>query len=191
VRRFSGLLEQNATRPLPLLEQVATWLAEHRPESPATTIVHGDYRLGNTMFAATAPARLAAVLDWELAALGDPLADLGYLTATWAVDDDEPSNAMRDLSPVTKLPGFPDRGGLARRYAERSGRDVSALPWYQVLAIWKSAIFLEGSYKRHLAGSTDDVYFARLGEGVPELARTAWRLAQAAERSVSEARTTS
>jgi aminoglycoside phosphotransferase (APT) family kinase protein len=197
VRRFSGLLEQSATRPLPLLEQVADWLAANRPASPPTTIVHGDYRLGNVMFAGcggdsgasgdrgsgaagTSPAspRLTAILDWELATLGDPLADLGYLAAMWAEPDDPP-NPMLDLSAVTRQPGFPTRAQLAARYAERTGRDASSLGWYQVLALWKSAIFLEGSYKRYLAGSTDDAYFARLGDGVPVLAETAWRRAQA------------
>ena len=179
VRRFRGLLERTATRPLPLLEQVADWLDANRPRTPRTTVVHGDYRLGNVLFSASAPARLEAVLDWELAALGDPLADLGYLTAMWAVAGEE-SNVMLDLTPVTRLPGFLTREELAARYAQRSGLDPAALGWYQALAVWKAAIFLEGSYRRYLAGSTDDPYFGRLGEGVPQLARTAARLAQAA-----------
>ncbi len=170
--RFRGLLEQNATRPLPELEQVADWLAATLPEQQGATIVHGDYRLGNVMFAATAPPRLTAVLDWELTTLGDPIADVGYLTAMWAAPED-PANPMLDLSAATRLPGFPDRDALARRYAERSGRDLSALPWYQVLAVWRAAIFLEGSYRRFLAGTTSDRYFARLADGVPQLARLA------------------
>ncbi|MDO8212607.1 phosphotransferase family protein [Conexibacter sp. CPCC 206217] len=174
LRRFGGLLEATATRPLPLLEQVAAWLADNRPASPATTVVHGDYRLGNAMFALSGVPRLAAILDWELAALGDPLADLGYLTAMWAQPGDAP-NPMLDLSALTREPGFPTREQLAARYAERTGRDTRDLRWYQVLAIWKSAIFLEGSYRRFLAGSTDDTYFARLGVGVPALAQAAWQ----------------
>jgi aminoglycoside phosphotransferase (APT) family kinase protein len=177
VRRFSGLLETNATRPLPALERVAAWLEETRPEQAETTIVHGDFRLGNAMFAPQAPPRVVGVLDWELATLGDPLADLGYLTAMWAVPGDPP-NPMLDLSAVTRLPGFADRDALARRYAEATGRSIERLGWYRVLALWKAAIFLEGSYKRFLAGSTDDPYFARLGEGVPVLGETAWALAR-------------
>jgi aminoglycoside phosphotransferase (APT) family kinase protein len=177
VRRFSGLLEVNATRPLPALERVAAWLERNRPEQAETTIVHGDFRLGNTMFAPAPPPRIIGILDWEMATLGDPLADVGYLTAMWAVPDDPP-NPMLDLSAVTRLPGFLDRDALARRYAQATGRSIDALPWYQVLALWKAAIFLEGSYKRHLAGSTDDPYFARLGEGVPVLGDMAWALAQ-------------
>jgi aminoglycoside phosphotransferase (APT) family kinase protein len=172
LRRFRGLLERNATRPLPELERVAELLSSDIPATATTTVVHGDYRLGNVMFAPGAPTRLSAMLDWELAALGDPLADLGYLTATWAEPGDPP-NPMLDLSAVTRLPGFLDRHALARRYAERTGRDLAALGWYQALALWKAAIFLEGSYQRHLAGSTDDPYFARLGDGVPALAGAA------------------
>ena len=189
LRRFRGLLEHNATRPLPELERVADWLAEQRPPSGAATVVHGDYRLGNVLFdvpgagargADTLP-RLAAVLDWELATIGDPLADVGYLTAMWA-DPDDARDPMLDLSAVTRQPGFPDRAALALRYAQRSGRDLAALPWYQVLALWRAAIFLEGSYRRYRAGTTGDRYFARLEQGVPLLARRALALAGAGRR---------
>lgn len=171
LKRFGGLLELNATRPLPELERVAEWLGANIPDSPAVTLVHGDYRLGNVMYAPTAP-RLVAVLDWEMATIGDPLADLGYMTAMWAEPDD-PHNTVGDLSSVTRLPGFPDRGFLTHRYADATGHPIDALPWYQVLAIWKAAIFLEGSYKRFQEGTTADPYFGRLGEGVEGLARLA------------------
>lgn len=173
VKRFGELLAHNATRPLPDLERLAAWLADNRPESQSTTVVHGDYRLGNLM---VRDARVVALLDWELAAIGDPLADLGYLTATWASVRDEP-NVMRELSPITRLRGFPDGAELARRYAELTGCSLDALPWYQALALWKSAIFLEGSYKRHLAGTTVDPFFAKLGRSVPALAKAALTLA--------------
>jgi aminoglycoside phosphotransferase (APT) family kinase protein len=178
LKRFGGLLEANATRPLPELEQVAEWLAANLPASPPPTVVHGDYRLGNVMYAPREP-RLAAILDWEMATIGDPLADLGYMTATWAVRTDPP-NSVADLSPVTRLPGFPGRDDLARRYAEATGRPIEALGWYQVLACWKAAIFLEGNYKRFVAGTTADPYYASLEAGVPELARTALALSRAA-----------
>jgi aminoglycoside phosphotransferase (APT) family kinase protein len=170
LRRFGTLLEANATRPLPDLERVRDWLESNRPESPATTLVHGDYRLGNVMFAAG--PRIAAILDWEMSTIGDPLADLGYLTATWADPDDVP-NPLFALSEVTRGDGFPDRAALARAYGERTGRPLEALGWYQVLALWKSAIFLEGSYRRYLAGDSQDPYFAGLDVGVPALARAA------------------
>ena len=175
IKRFGGLLELNATRPLPDLERVAEWLAANVPDSPAATVVHGDYRLGNVMFAPSSP-RLVAVLDWEMATIGDPLADVGYMTAMWAQPDDPP-NPVGDLSEVTRLPGFPGREALAERYVEATGLSLDALPWYQVLALWKAAIFLEGSYKRYQAGTTVDTYFARLGEGVEKLGRLAYERA--------------
>lgn len=177
LKRFGGLLEMNATRALPDLERVTAWLGENLPPSPAPTVVHGDYRLGNVMFAREEP-RLAAILDWEMATIGDPLADLGYLTATWSAAGD-PVNAVSDLSPVTRRPGFPGREQLGRRYSERTGRSIDALAWYQVLALWKAAIFLEGNYRRFVAGTTADPYYAKLEAGVPDLARAALERAAA------------
>ncbi|MFN8231914.1 MAG: phosphotransferase family protein [Actinomycetota bacterium] len=175
VARFSTLLEQNTTRDLPLLERVGEWLASNRPESPPATFVHGDFRLGNIMFEPYRPA-IAAVLDWEMATIGDPLADLGYLSAMWAGPDDDP-NPMLALSPVTRDPRFPSRAELVARYEELSGRRADSLAWYQVLATWKSAIFLEGSYARFRAGASDDQFFATLESGVPAIASWAAGLA--------------
>jgi aminoglycoside phosphotransferase (APT) family kinase protein len=179
LKRFRGLLELTATRPLPDLERVGEWLEANLPESTRTTVVHGDYRLGNVMYARTGPPRLTAILDWELAAIGDPLADLGYLMISWSERDDPPSPIL-DLSPATRLPGFPGRADLAHRYAERTGTALDALDWYRVLAMWKAAIFLEGSYRRYRAGTTADPYFARLADGIPALAQRALQLTQTA-----------
>ena len=177
LRRFAGLWELTRTRELPLVEEVHRRLEATRPESPPATIVHGDYRLGNTMYAADAPARLLAILDWELATVGDPLADVGYLTATWT----EPgSPSPLGVSPVTARAGFATRAELVARYEEVSGRRVERLAWYQALALWKASIFLEGNYRRFLAGTTDDPYYAKLDKGVPALAEAAWELASAA-----------
>jgi aminoglycoside phosphotransferase (APT) family kinase protein len=176
LRRFGGLWEHNRTRELPVLERVTAWLAEHKPESGEATIVHGDYRLGNTMFAPEAPARLVAIFDWELATIGDPLADLGYLVATWTQQGD-PEGTLSSLGAVTRRPGFPTRDELIARYEERSGRSMSDVRWYTTLALWKSAVFLEGSYKRRLAGTTEDPFFDRLKTGVPEIAERAWTTA--------------
>jgi aminoglycoside phosphotransferase (APT) family kinase protein len=109
LRRFLGLWELNRTREIPAVESVATWLGENMPSSPTATIVHGDYRLGNTMFAASAPARLAAVLDWEMATIGDPLADIGYLCMMWTEADDPRSGLREHLGSVTRGEGFPTR----------------------------------------------------------------------------------
>jgi aminoglycoside phosphotransferase (APT) family kinase protein len=171
IARFSAIWAAQRTRDVPELEATARWLAEHRPESRHTTVVHGDYRLGNVLFS-TASMHVAAILDWEMATLGDPLADLGYLSASWAEPDD-PDNPIRRLSAITRSSGFPSRAELHDRYGAATGRSLEALRWYEVLAFWKSAIFLESSYRRYLHGSTDDTYFASLEAGVPELAREA------------------
>ena len=172
LRRFSGLWEHNRTRDLPEVERTYEWLAAHLPESPPATIVHGDYRLGNTMLAAGAPARLVAIFDWEMATIGDPLADLGYLMIHWLEPSDRPIGSF-NLQSVTTLPGFPTRQQLIARYEERSGRSMHALNWYVTLALWKAVVFMEGNYKRALAGSTDDPFLRTFGESVVALARRA------------------
>jgi aminoglycoside phosphotransferase (APT) family kinase protein len=173
LRRFGGLWEANKTRELPAVERVALWLAENLPESGPATLVHGDYRLGNVIFAADRPAHLQAVLDWEMATIGDPLADVGYLCMMWAQPGDPPGGLRGQLGGVTRSEGFPTRAQLIARYEQRSGRPMQSLDWYVTLAMWKAAIFMEGNYKRALAGATDDPYLAQFGEGVGELAHAA------------------
>jgi aminoglycoside phosphotransferase (APT) family kinase protein len=168
LRRFLGLWEHNRTRDLPQVESVARWLGEHLPESGPATIVHGDYRLGNVMMAPEAPARLVAVLDWEMATIGDPLADVGYLATLWT-DRDDPPMGLFEKS-VTREDGFPRREELVARYEERSGRRMSDIRWYRTLALWKAIVFMEGNYKRAASGATDDPYLKGFGAGVLELA---------------------
>jgi aminoglycoside phosphotransferase (APT) family kinase protein len=170
LRRFSGLWELNKTREIPALERVEKWLGEHLPESGPATIVHGDYRLGNTIYAAKAPAHLAAVLDWEMTTIGDPLADLGYLCTMWTESSDPELGMREHLGRVTRAEGFPTRAELIEAYEQRSGRSMGDIRWYTTLAVWKMAVFMEGNYKRALAGSTDDPYLKTFGEGVIELA---------------------
>jgi aminoglycoside phosphotransferase (APT) family kinase protein len=177
LRRFAGLWEHNRTRELPVLDRVTAWLGEHHPGSGEATIVHGDYRLGNTMFAPGTPARLVAIFDWELATIGDPLADVGYLLATWAEEGD-PQSPISALGGITRAAGFPRRDELVARYEAGSGRSMRDVRWYMTLALWKSAVFLEGSYKRRLAGTTDDPFFDLLETGVPQIAERAWGIAQ-------------
>src|SRR4051794_27273772 len=172
VRRFRGLWEHGRTRDVPAVERVGGWLADNLPESGAATIVHGDYRLGNTMFATGAPARLVAVFDREMATIGDPLADLGYLCTTWSEAGD-PDLGRFELGRVTRAGGFPTRAELVARYEERSGRAVGDLRWYQTLALWKSIVFMEGNYRRAVEGRTDDPYLKSFGEGVLMLAERA------------------
>jgi aminoglycoside phosphotransferase (APT) family kinase protein len=173
LRRFSGLWEVNKTREIAAVERVGSWLAENLPESGPATIVHGDYRLGNTIFAPHAPARLVAVLDWEMATIGDPLADVGYLCMMWTEPGDPPGGLREALGAITRREGFPTRQELIERYEQRTGRSMRDLRWYTTLALWKSVVFMEGNYKRAVAGSTDDPYLKTFGDGVLELARQA------------------
>jgi aminoglycoside phosphotransferase (APT) family kinase protein len=173
VRRFRELWSVNQTRDLPAVVEVGEWLAAHLPEPAPLAVVHGDYRLGNMMVAGT---RIAAVLDWEMGAVGDPRADVGYLLATYS----EPGGDANPLgtSPVTAMPGFPSRDELVARYAERSGRDVGPLAWFQALALWKAAVFCEAIYGRYIRGelAAEDTKAARFEQGVPLLAQTALAL---------------
>jgi aminoglycoside phosphotransferase (APT) family kinase protein len=176
LRRFLGLWEHNRTREIPAVETVGRWLGDNLPESPAATIVHGDFRLGNTMVSAQPPAEVVAILDWEMATIGDPLADLGYLCTLWT-DRDDPPLGMFELSAVTRQEGFPSRAELVARYEERSGRSMTDIRWYQTLALWKSIVFMEGNYKRAISGASDDPFLAAFGDGVIELANRAEALA--------------
>jgi aminoglycoside phosphotransferase (APT) family kinase protein len=173
VRRFTELWEINRTRELPGVERVAALLADDVPEPLAPTVVHGDFRLGNTMVTGDAPPRIAAVLDWEMGAIGDPRADVGYLLATYS----EPGGPPNPLgtSPVTASPGFPSRADLVARYAEQSGRDLDRLAWFEALALWKAAVFCEAIYGRYVRCElgAEDERAARFEQGVPYLAEAA------------------
>ena len=169
VERFSALWEINTTRSLPDVAVLGSWLADNLPASQQASVLHGDYRPGNLMFQASAPARVAAVLDWEMAAIGDPLADLGYLTATYSEPGSPPSPL--ELTPVTRNPGYLRRADLIARYQEQTDLSLDALPWYQALALWKASIFCEAIYTRWLKGERPgDTRFApSLEAGVPLL----------------------
>jgi aminoglycoside phosphotransferase (APT) family kinase protein len=176
LRRFLGLWEHNKTREIDEVETVGNWLRDNMPESPSATIVHGDYRLGNTMLDASAPARLKAIFDWEMATIGDPLADVGYMMVHWIRPGD--TAGYFNLQSVTQRPGFPEREEMIARYEQRSGRSMQALNWYVTLALWKAIVFMEGNYKRAISGTTDDPYLKSFGDGVLELARRAVQVSQ-------------
>jgi len=165
VRRFTQLWEINKTRELPAVEEVGAYLAAHTPEQLGPTVVHGDFRLGNMM---VADGKIAAVLDWEMGAIGDPRADVGYLLATYT----EPNGAHSPLgsSPVTGEPGFPSRAQLVERYG-----DVGPLAWFEALALWKAAVFCEAIYGRFIRGElgAEDTRAAIFEHAVPLLADTA------------------
>jgi aminoglycoside phosphotransferase (APT) family kinase protein len=179
LKRFNGLWEHNKTREVERVREVGDWLAGNMPQSQPTTIVHGDYRLGNVMVADDSPARVVAIFDWELSTLGDPLADVGYMTVTWVERDDAEGTMWSQPDAVTRAEGWPTRDELVALYEERSGRSVSDLRWYQALALWKASVFMEGNFKRFKAGNSDDEYLAAFDEGVPALADAAWEAANA------------
>lgn len=135
---------------IPGVAEVAAWLEANRPQQWRAGVLHGDYHLANVMFDPQAP-RLAAVVDWELATIGDPLLDLGWMIATW------PERAGNEIGAIGVEPweGFPTADELVERYRGQSERDLRALDWYVVLACYKLGIILEGTYARSFAGKAD------------------------------------
>jgi aminoglycoside phosphotransferase (APT) family kinase protein len=172
LRRFAGSWEVNRTRQLRAMTELERLLARRMPATSQTTLVHGDARIGNAIFAPRAPTSVAALLDWEMATLGDPLADLGYLCVAWT-DSRDVAPPMFHLSTVTGEPGFPTRDQLVGLYERCSGRRVTDLGWYMALAYWKSAVFMEGNYRRALYGMSDDAFALGFRFGVEELAELA------------------
>ena len=148
LKRWYGQWNQQKTRDLPLVDQVHDELLRRIPEQGPATIVHGDYRLDNTMV--DDAGEVIAVLDWEICTLGDPLADVGLLCVYWTGPDDDPSAWT---GPATTAAGFPNRADLLRRYAEVSGRDLANIDFYVAFAYWKLACILEGVYARYLGGA--------------------------------------
>lgn len=173
VRRWRGQWEKVATRSLPDVDELHGRLARAVPVSGAPAIVHGDYRLDNTILAPDGFGRIAAIVDWEMATLGDPLADLGMLLMYWDPTC-EPVLGARHVP--TASPGFPTGPELAARYAEKSGRDIDVLPYYQALGCFKLAVIAEGIHARYLAGRTVGTGFERVGSAVPALLRSGLEL---------------
>lgn len=132
---------------IPGVDDVGTWLDANRPSDWRPGLIHGDYHLANVLCAPDRPA-LAAIVDWELTTIGDPLLDLGWLLATWPDDD---GHAVA-VTPVQPWDGFPTAADLVARYAARSDRDLGAVAWYEVLACYKLGIILEGTHARAAAG---------------------------------------
>jgi len=175
VRRWSKQWERSKTRPIPEIDELQRRLAREVPVSADATIVHGDFRLGNMAIDPADPGRVLAVYDWEMATLGDPLADLGYTLIYWAEAGDEPS-ALHDA--LTAQPGFVSRDELCASYASKSGRDLERIDFYRVLAFYKLAVISEGIYARFQMGKTVGRGFERAGEQTGRLARRALVIAQ-------------
>ncbi len=173
VRRWAQQWERSKTGPLPEIEELSRRLGQALPQSPAPTIVHGDYRLGNMALDPNDPGHVVAIFDWEMATLGDPLADLGYTLMYWTEATDIPLGTSIGASAFTAQPGFYTRAEIIRRYAEQSGRNVEAIEFYVVLAYYKLAIIAEGIFARFRMGKT-------VGEGFDNMARSALPLARRA-----------
>jgi aminoglycoside phosphotransferase (APT) family kinase protein len=174
---YLRLWETYKTRELALIGDVARLLKDTLPEPGLTTLVHGDYRLGNIMFERTRPAALA-VLDWEVATVADPRVDLGYLCACWTEIGDDPDGPWQP-DPATRAPGCMSRAEIVARYEETSGTTVADLEWYVALALWRGAVFMEGNYARVRAGTVDDPVLLAWGDRIPAVAELAWASARA------------
>lgn len=140
------------TPEIPHLERVGEWLDANRPSAYSPGVIHGDYHLGNVMYRYDGP-ELAAVVDWELATIGDPLIDLGLIMAFWP-EEGAPPTAVS----VTPWDGFPTIEEMVARYGEGSDRELSSIEWYGVLACYKTGIILEGTHARALAGKAPQSY---------------------------------
>jgi aminoglycoside phosphotransferase (APT) family kinase protein len=154
LRRWSQQWEASKTADLPALDTLRDDLVAALPEQRASTIVHGDYRLDNTILHPTLVGAVVAVLDWEMSTLGDPLADLGAMLAYWSeADDSEVLRRARIMAPVTAAQGFPTRAEIIERYARRTGIDPSDVDWYQSFAYFKLAVVCQGIAARAAGGS--------------------------------------
>jgi aminoglycoside phosphotransferase (APT) family kinase protein len=179
VRRWSQQWERSKTRELPAIDELVRRLAASLPASPPPTLVHGDYRLGNLALDPADPGRVVAIFDWEMATLGDPLADLGYTLIYWGEEQDPPLlHPPGSHQAVTARPGFFSRAELVSTYARASGRDVSAIDFYQVLALFKLAVITEGIHARFLMGKTVGVGFEAVGAQVALLTERALEIAR-------------
>ena len=165
---------------LAIFDEVHEWLQKHMPASPGASLVHNDLKFDNVMFAADDPGRIVAVLDWDMTTLGDPLIDLGTLLGYWVQADDLPERGATVA--VTAQQGFPTRAEIAARYSERRGIDVRTISWYEVFALWKTAVVLQQIYIRFVRGQTSDARFQAMGPRIPLLVQLAAQTADGAAR---------
>jgi aminoglycoside phosphotransferase (APT) family kinase protein len=158
LRRIGQLVADQHGRLPPRFAAAGAWLTAHAPPESGAAIVHGDYRIGNVVLAPAPPGRIAAVLDWELATIGDPLLDVAYFLAS-VPEPGQPRTPVQEMSTAMLEGGWPRRAELAARYAERTGADLGGLVWYTVMALWKLAALYSYS-RRRAAGDGGDDYYA-------------------------------
>jgi aminoglycoside phosphotransferase (APT) family kinase protein len=173
VERWIRFLERIKGREIPGLDEATAWLAAHRPIDFVPGLMHGDYQFANVMFHHGAPARLAAIVDWEMGTIGDPKLDLAWALQGWPADTNATDSDIGYVD-ITGMPGYAD---LLAYYAEQSGRQVDDFDYYLVLARWKLAIVLEQGYQR--AG--DDVKLQGFGPTILDLMRRAAELAETSD----------
>ncbi len=178
VDRWTAFLDRIKKRELPGFDVAAAWLRTHRPIDFIPGLMHGDYQFANVMFKDGAPARLAALIDWEMGTVGDPKLDLGWVLQSWPSDTNDPSLSG---SGYADLYGMPSKEQLAAHYAEVSGRQVEDLDYYVILAKWKLGVVLEQGYQR--AG--DDPKLQSFGPVIDDLMRGAAELAETTDYKVS------
>ncbi len=177
-RQVGGWIEryQRArTRDVAEVDPLAAWLSERIPASPAPTMIHNDYKLNNVLLSFDDPGKLTAVLDWEMATVGDPLSDLASLLVYWEEPGDP--DIMGALRSVTASPGFPSRRSMIEMYARMSGRDVAALPWYFAFSYFKVGVICQQIYYRWYRGQTRDERFAGHGDVAGALIRRSAEIA--------------
>jgi len=176
---WMGRWEKAKTQEVPLMKKLADWFLEHQPPSQPPVILHNDFYLHNVMFDDKFPGRIVAVLDWEMSSLGDPMIDLGTALNYWRDPGDAPDHlALSEGYPHTAItPGMLRRDEMANRYALRTGRDISAFPYYLALAYWKYATVVEQLYLRFHRGMTTEPRFANYKKYAPVLAREAAKVA--------------
>jgi aminoglycoside phosphotransferase (APT) family kinase protein len=173
VERWLSHLSAFQFRELPGLDAAAEWLRAHKPRLYEPGIIHGDYQFANVMFGHGAPARLAAMVDWEMATIGDPLLDLAWVVMGWPnADEDRANKGYVDYT------GMPDRDDLLEYYSRESGRPIDEIDYYIVLARFKMAVVLEGGYARVVKGEADNPKMEAFGGVVLDMAARAGELAQ-------------
>ena len=177
VRGWAERYERARTRDIPAIRDLARWLGERIPASPPPTLLHNDFKLDNLILERADPGRVVAVLDWEMATLGDPLVDVGILLCYWPEADDPPGR-RQSISGVTAEPGFLRRAEVLARYAAAAGRDVSRIAFYETFALFKVAVVVQQIYVRYHRGQTKDPRFATFEDRVAGLAEAALDLAE-------------
>ncbi|HEY2053061.1 MAG TPA: phosphotransferase family protein [Solirubrobacterales bacterium] len=177
VPRWRKQLDRYRHRELPDFELVAEWLEANRPPDAAPGILHGDFHVDNCLFAVEPTPRLAAIIDWEMSTIGDPLLDVGLFLGFWGTERAAPPG-MPWVQAISRVDGAPSRCELAGVYEERSGRSLSHLPYYMALAFWKLAAIVEGAHAHFVAGRTDAPYAAALEHDVPALLAEARRFTE-------------